>query len=506
VTAAQQLGETGCHALPRIIQGGMGVGVSNWRLARAVAATGQLGVVSGVALDTLMTRRLQLGDPGGHVRRALAAYPRRQAAERILERYYVPGGIPEGRPFRPVPRLGLRPNPWRDELQAAGNFVEVWLAKQGHDGPIGVNYLEKIQLATPASVYGAMLAGVDYVLMGAGIPSEIPALLDALAAGRPARLSITVAGADAPHVITFDPSRLAVPGAPPPLRPRFLAIVSAAVLAVHLSRNPATRPDGFVLETPVAGGHSAPPRGRMRLSETGEPVYGPRDRIDVAKVAALGLPFWLAGGYATPQGLAEALAAGAAGIQVGTAFALCRESGLGEHIRRRLLRLAGRGALHVRNDPSSSPTGFPFKVARLAGTLSEERVYAARPRLCDLGYLRTPYLKPDGDVGYRCPAEPVDLFVRKGGSAEETAGRHCLCNALTATAGLGQTRQDGYAEPPLVTLGQDLGFLAHLPAPDYGAADVVAYLLRGGTPDVPAVPNPTVRRSDALAPQPASPI
>ena len=67
-----------------IIQGGMGVGVSGWRLARAVAATGHLGVVSGVALDTVLARRLQLGDPGGHVRRALAQLPLPGAAERIV--------------------------------------------------------------------------------------------------------------------------------------------------------------------------------------------------------------------------------------------------------------------------------------------------------------------------------------------------------------------------------------------------------------------------------------
>ena len=35
---------------PLIIQGGMGAGVSNWRLARAVSEQGQLGVVSGIAL------------------------------------------------------------------------------------------------------------------------------------------------------------------------------------------------------------------------------------------------------------------------------------------------------------------------------------------------------------------------------------------------------------------------------------------------------------------------
>ncbi|WP_239090044.1 nitronate monooxygenase [Sphaerimonospora thailandensis] len=468
-------------ALPAIIQGGMGVGVSGWRLARAVAMVGQLGVVSGVAQDALMARRLQLGDPGGHVRRALAEFPDQEVAERIVRKFFVPGGIASGTPFRPVPRLGLRPNRWRDELTAAGNFVEVWLAKEGHDGLVGVNYLEKIQLATPAAVFGAMLAGVDYVLMGAGIPSEIPALLDALAVPAKAELSVTVAGSDDRHIVAFDPALLLASAGNPPRRPRFLAIVSSDVLALYLNRSPITRPDGFVVEAPSAGGHSAPPRGRLRLDDTGEPVYGPRDRADLAKVAALGLPFWLAGGQATPEALADARAAGAAGIQVGTAFALCRESGMTPELRRRLLSDAADGTLEVRNDPYASPTGFPFKVAKAPGTLSEEEVYAERPRLCDLGYLRTPYLKADGGVGYRCPAEPVDDYVRKGGSAADTTGRRCLCNALTADVGLGQHRRDGYVEPPLLTLGQDVsflkGFLDGFPSGEYGAADVVRHLL-----------------------------
>ena len=36
----------------------MGAGVSNWRLAQAVAKLGQLGVVSGTALDLVLARRL----------------------------------------------------------------------------------------------------------------------------------------------------------------------------------------------------------------------------------------------------------------------------------------------------------------------------------------------------------------------------------------------------------------------------------------------------------------
>lgn len=66
--------------LPVLIQGGMGVAVSDWRLARAVSEAGHLGIVSSTALDAVMARRLQLGDPGGHIRRALAAFPVPEAA------------------------------------------------------------------------------------------------------------------------------------------------------------------------------------------------------------------------------------------------------------------------------------------------------------------------------------------------------------------------------------------------------------------------------------------
>ena len=170
---------------PVIIQGGMGVAVSSWQLASAVARTGQLGVVSGTALDIVLARRLQDGDPGGHLRRALVHFPRPEIAGEVLARYFRAGGRPAGRGYVPVPKLSLTGGRKARELVVVANFVEVFLAKEGHDGPVGVNYLEKVQLATPFAVLGAMLAGVDYVLMGAGLPRDIPQLLDRLAEGQP---------------------------------------------------------------------------------------------------------------------------------------------------------------------------------------------------------------------------------------------------------------------------------------------------------------------------------
>lgn len=83
---------TTAGALPLVIQGGMGTGVSGWTLARAVSRAGQLGVVSGTALDTILVRRLQDGDAGGHVRRAMERFPIPGVSESVLRRYFLPDG------------------------------------------------------------------------------------------------------------------------------------------------------------------------------------------------------------------------------------------------------------------------------------------------------------------------------------------------------------------------------------------------------------------------------
>ena len=142
-------------ALPKIIQGGMGVGVSNWRLAQAVSRIGQLGVVSGTGLDQVLARRLQDGDLGGEVRRALSHFPIPHMAQRILDALFVPGGKPPDEPYKPVIVHTIKSNRWMDELCIVSNYVEVFLAREGHSNPVGINYLEKIQLPHLPSMYGA---------------------------------------------------------------------------------------------------------------------------------------------------------------------------------------------------------------------------------------------------------------------------------------------------------------------------------------------------------------
>lgn len=462
----------------------MGVAVSGWRLARTVSQLGHLGVVSGTMLPGVLARRLQLGDPEGDLRRALAHLPVPGVADRVLAAYFIPGGKDAATPFKTTPMPTLAPGSAFAELTVAANFTEVFLAKKGHTGIVGINLLEKMQLLTLGSLYGAMLAGVDYVLMGAGIPRSIPGILDRFAAGEAAELRIDVEGAlpGEEFVARFDPAAFWSGPASRLTRPNFLAIVSSATLALTLARKSNGRVDGFVIEGEAAGGHNAPPRGPMQLTASGEPLYGPRDVPDVGKIRDLGLPFWLAGGQAWPEKYRAALAAGAAGIQVGTPFAFCAESGIAPELKLQAIALSRAGEAHVFTDPVASPTGFPFKVLELPGSLSDAACYEARERICDLGGLRQPYRRPDGTVGYRCGAEPEENYALKGGLPDDTAGRKCLCNGLAATVGIPQVRGNGLIlEPPLVTAGQEVATLARFLRPGadtYSAADVVRTILQ----------------------------
>jgi nitronate monooxygenase len=441
------------------------------------------------------------------VRRALSRFPIAGVARRILDRYFVAGGKRPDERFRSKPVPAAKPSRHLTELLVAGNFVEVFLAKEGHGGPVGINYLEKIQLPTLPSIWGAMLAGVTWVLMGAGIPRAIPGTLDRLAEGQPVELRLDVK--DAPsgeqHFTRFDPGEFS-PGHNPTLaRPRFLAIISSATLGTMLVKRSTGRVDGFVVEGPTAGGHNAPPRGQMALSLEGEPIYGKRDIPDVTAIEALGLPFWLAGSCAEPQRIAEALQLGAVGVQVGTAFAYCEESDLDSELKEQVLAMSRDGQARVMTDPIASPTGFPFKVLQKDGTLSDSGLYEKRARICDLGYLRHAYRKPNGTFGWRCPSEPVDDYLRKGGNEDETRGRKCVCNALMANIGLGQVQRSGETELPLITSGDDVAAVARFLRPgghSYSAADVIDYLLSDVKTSIPAG---GVACGRPLADRPASP-
>ncbi len=469
--------------LPTIIQGGMGVAISSWQLANAVASQGQIGVVSGTALDLVFTRRLQDGDPGGHMRRAIDAFPDQALAQPIRERYFIPGGKPHDQPYLTKPVINHKLTPKVLALLVVANFAEVFLAKENHTGLVGVNYLHKVQLPLMPSLLGAMLAGVDLVIVGAGIPMDLPPLIDALCQGQPFTQTLHVPHAADPqaHQITFNPKDLLPNLVTPMKRPLFFPVIASATLAAMLAKRCKGKIDGLIIEGPSAGGHNAPPRGPQKLTVEGEPLYGPRDDVKLDAIKKLNIPFYLAGSFGSPEKLTQALADGAAGVQVGSLFAFCNESGLRDDLKNNALQQCKQGSPSVFQDPVASPTGFPFQVLAIPDTLSDRDLYEKRDRICDLAYLREAYQRDNGSLGWRCPSEPTDAYLAKGGKLENTQGRKCLCNALFANIGQAQHRRKNHAdELPLATSGNDLASIPQLLAPGqttYTAQDVLHFLL-----------------------------
>ena len=350
--------------LPKIIQGGMGVYISTPFLANACSQAGALGTVSCVTAERLLPRILQSGDPDGHYRRALEHFPFPEVAERILKTYFIEGGISSNNKFKRIPAFSMQPRKDLIELAVAASFSFVWLAKEGHSGPISVNYLEKVQIPHIYHITGAMLAGVDFVTMGAGITLQIPAVLDAIASGGIPSYRVIVEGSkNGTETISFNPKSFFNKKLPELKRPKFLPIVSTDVLATLMTKQlPANSIQGFVVEKPTAGGHNAPPRVKGVFDETGQPVYGSKDEVCFKNLESLNIPFWIAGSLASPEGLTEAHALGAVGIQAGSIFALSDNSGMKSAYRIEMRRMGYKGKLVIRTDPKASPTGFPLKL------------------------------------------------------------------------------------------------------------------------------------------------
>jgi len=461
--------------IPELIQGGMGVGVSDWRLARSVAIAGEkfdrpvLGVVSGTGLPAIMVHRLQEDDQD--TIRALNEFDPATAAEFIKE--FPPIHNPE-QIFKLPPKpevLVTSKNPALEErmkrLAIASAFVEVFLAKEGHSSEIGINILEKVQLLHLPTLLGAMMAGVDTVLVGAGIPHQIPQVLKNFANNQEASYKLDLMGTGEKIDLRLDPRKYLSANARLK-EPKFYAIVSHHALAMRLNKT--VKVDGFVVEGPTAGGHNAPARGDS-VDERGQPIYGEKDEPDFQKILELGKPYWLAGSQSGK--LAQAKESGATGIQVGTVFALSNESGLKNKYKDSLLDEIREGTISIITSTNASPTGFPFQVVQEEGSLTDKQIYDNRERVCNLGGLVRFKLENGVPISI-CPAEPISTYIRKGGDSKDSEGVICLCNGLASAVGYAQV-----VEPPIFTLGKDVETVKHLSTRSsdgtYSAEDVVAH-------------------------------
>jgi hypothetical protein len=217
-----------------VLVGGMGVDISSVELVSTVASdpSGRFsGSLSATGLTDVYARLLQLGDDGGVVRKAFDAFrdlvpSLADDVERLYRKYYVPGGKGPTEMLKGFSIAG--PTPPRDVqiFTVLATYAHVWRTKAlAPHRPVGVNFLRKIERMLLYGLYGAMLAGADWVVVGAGDPGDVPGILDDLARNQPVALPIKVATVPhGEHTIRFDPRELVGPDLPPPARPAFLAI------------------------------------------------------------------------------------------------------------------------------------------------------------------------------------------------------------------------------------------------------------------------------------------
>ncbi len=323
-----------------IIQGGMGVGVSLHPLASAVAREGGVGIVSSACLDRLVSKR-----------------------------------------------TGKK----RNSYEAA--YEEVSLAKSS-GGIAGINIMCALARDYNDSVKGALDAGADVIISGAGLPLTLPAVQDP----KDTALIPIVSSARALDIICKKWEKLGY------------------------------RPDAVVLEGPLAGGHLGFKMDQIATNENKLENLLPPVR-DMAKKYG-DFPIIVAGGIYTYDDITGYLKEGAAGVQMGTRFLATEESSASSDYKGSVVA-ARESDIIVAYDPGS-PCGLPFRIIRQSpmyvSALSKKRA----PK-CDKGYV----LQKDSEGKYSiCPAKISNEH------------HFCICNGLLSSAGYNENEEE-----PLYTVG-----------------------------------------------------
>lgn len=318
----------------------MGVGVSLHPLAHAVAMEGGVGIVSSACLDRLLSRRTG---------RKVTAY------------------------------------------EAA--YEEVSLAKAA-EGYAGINIMVALVRDFESSVRGAIDAGADIIISGAGLPLNLPSIQSP----RDTALVPIVSSSRALEVICRKWEKLGF------------------------------RPDAVVLEGPLAGGHLGFRADSIDLEANSLARLLPPVR-DVAAQHG-DFPVIVAGGIYTHGDIAHFLRLGADGVQMGTRFLATEESSASAAYKRAVIE-AREEDIIVAHDPGS-PCGLPFRILRQSPMFLSALKKLRKPR-CDKGYV----LRKDAGGNFsQCPAR------------EEDGNSFCICNGLLSSAGYHPEREE-----PLYTVG-----------------------------------------------------
>ena len=309
-----------------IVQGGMGVGVSLSPLASAVAREGGLGIVSSACIDRLVSKRT-----GKKVNTYEAVYEEVSLAK------------------------------------AAGGFA-------------GINIMCALARDYEDSVRGALDAGADAIISGAGLPMSLPAIQPA----RDTALIPIVSSGRALELICKKWERLGA------------------------------RPDAIVLEGPLAGGHLG-----FRMEQVDLDANRLENLLPEVKDAAKrfgDFPIIVAGGIYTHDDIKRFLAMGADGVQMGTRFLATEESSASPAYKEAVVRSQQEDII-VAHDPGS-PCGLPFRIIKQSPMYVSALSRRRTPK-CDKGYV----LLKDAEGKYsRCPAK------------ESNEHHFCICNGLLSSA------------------------------------------------------------------------
>ena len=245
------------RSLLPVVQGGMGVGVSAHRLAGAVASAGGVGTISSVDL--------------------------RRHHPDLMERT---SGLPPGEAAKRA----------IDEANLEALSREIAAARQvsGGRGLLAINIMRAVS-AYAASVKRSLEAGIDAVVVGAGLPLDLPDLAQ-----------------DHPRAALIP----------------ILSDARGVQLVVKKWERKKRLPDAIVIEHPRrAGGHL----GAAKIADLNDPRFDFENVIpqSLAFFRAAGIereiPLIAAGGIRSFEDIARLQAMGAAAVQVGTPFAVTIE-------------------------------------------------------------------------------------------------------------------------------------------------------------------------------------
>jgi nitronate monooxygenase len=323
--AALRLG--GRTLLP-IVQGGMGVGVSAHRLAGSVSALGGVGTISSVDL--------------------------RRHHPDLME---ITPDLPAGKVITPAATLAAKEAINVANLEALGREIRAARELAGGHGLLAINVMRAVSEYGP-SVTRALECGIDAVVVGAGLPLDLPDLAQ------------------------DHPGALLVP---------ILSDARGVQLLVRKWERKKRLPDAIVIEHPrLAGGHL----GAAKIADLNDPRFEFENVIpqSLAFLRASGIekeiPLIAAGGIRSFEDIARVQALGAAAVQLGTPFAVTLECDAHPEFKRVLAQ-----ARDVDMVEFTSVAGLPARAvatpwlkAYLKGELRPHSADHVRPRPCNLAF------------------------------------------------------------------------------------------------------------------------